>query len=118
MLAFQGLVRQLASYSRLSQRETKGKVMTTEIGFMGAGNMGGPMVKNLLAADYRVVVYDSNQAAIDACVSEGAIVADSPKALADTVATVLVCLPTPDIVREVGLGADGLIHGKKIKTYV
>ena len=92
--------------------------MTTEIGFIGAGNMGGPMVKNLLAADYRVVVYDSNQAAIDACVSEGAIVADSPKALADTVETVLVCLPTPDIVREVGLGADGLIHGKKIKTYV
>ena len=92
--------------------------MTTEIGFIGAGNMGGPMVKNLLAADYRVVVYDSKQAAIDACVSEGAIVADSPKALADTVETVLVCLPTPDIVREVGLGADGLIHGKKIKTYV
>ena len=92
--------------------------MTTEIGFIGAGNMGGPMVKNLLAADYRVVVYDSKQAAIDACVSEGAIVADSPKALAATVETVLVCLPPPDIVREVGLGSDGLVHGKKIKTYI
>ena len=50
--------------------------MTTEIGFIGAGNMGGPMVKNLLAADYKVVVYDSSQTAIDACVAEGASVGD------------------------------------------
>ena len=41
-----------------------------------------------------------------------------PKALADTVETVLVCLPTPDIVREVALGADGLVQGDRIKTYI
>lgn len=92
--------------------------MTTEIGFIGAGNMGGPMVKNLLAAGYAVVVHDSQQTAIDDCVAAGATVADSPKALADTVETVLVCLPTPDIVRAVALGENGLVHGGKIKTYI
>ena len=92
--------------------------MTTEIGFIGAGNMGGPMVKNLLAADYSVVVYDNSQTAIDACVAAGATAVGSPKELADTVETVLVCLPTPDIVRAVALGEDGLVHGGKIKTYI
>ncbi|MDD9902752.1 MAG: NAD(P)-dependent oxidoreductase [Rhodospirillaceae bacterium] len=92
--------------------------MTTEIGFIGAGNMGGPMVKNLLAADYSVVVYDNSQAAIDACVAAGATAVSSPKELADTVETVLVCLPTPDIVRAVALGEDGLVHGGQIKTYI
>lgn len=92
--------------------------MTTEIGFIGAGNMGGPMVKNLLAADYAVVVYDSQQSAIDACLAAGATAVDSPKALADRVETVLVCLPTPEIVRAVALGDNGLVHGSKIKTYI
>jgi len=92
--------------------------MTTEIGFVGVGNMGGPMVKNLLAAGYAVTVCDSQQSAIDACVAAGATAVGSPKELADTVETVLVCLPTPDIVRAVALGADGLVHGDKIKTYI
>ena len=92
--------------------------MATEIGFIGAGNMGGPMVKNLLAAGYAVVVCDASKAAIDACLAEGATVAESQKVLADTVDTVLVCLPTPDIVREVALGENGLVHGGKIKTYI
>lgn len=92
--------------------------MATKIGFIGAGNMGGPMVKNLLAADYAVVVYDAQQSTIDACIAAGSTAAGSPKELADMVETVLVCLPTPDIVREVALGVDGLVNGSKIKTYI
>ncbi len=30
------------------------------IGFIGLGNMGGPMCKRLLAAGYRVVAFDLN----------------------------------------------------------
>ena len=92
--------------------------MASEIGFVGVGNMGGPMVKNLLSAGYAVVVQDSQQAAIDACVAAGATAAGNPKELADRVETILVCLPTPDIVREVALGANGLVHGERIKTYI
>lgn len=92
--------------------------MATEIGFIGAGNMGGPMVKNLLAAGYAVRVCDANPAAVEACVKEGATTADTPKELANTVETVLVCLPTPDIVRAVALGENGLVQGSAIKTYI
>ncbi len=92
--------------------------MATEIGFVGVGNMGGPMVRNLLAAGYAVTVCDSQQSAIDACVEAGASAVGSPKELADNLETVLVCLPTPDIVREVALGGDGLVHGERIKTYI
>ncbi len=53
--------------------------MATEIGFVGVGNMGGPMVRNLLAAGYAVTVCDSQQSAIDACVEAGATAAGSPK---------------------------------------
>ena len=59
--------------------------MTTEIGFIGVGNMGGPMVNNLLAAGYAVVVCDAQQSAVDACVKAGATSAASPKELADMV---------------------------------
>jgi 3-hydroxyisobutyrate dehydrogenase-like beta-hydroxyacid dehydrogenase len=92
--------------------------MTTEIGFIGVGNMGGPMVANLLAAGHAVRVCDPDQAAVDACVAKGATAASSPKALADQVETVLVCLPTPAIVQAVALGPDGLVHGGTIKTYI
>lgn len=92
--------------------------MATEIGFIGVGNMGGPMVKNLLAAGYAVMIHDTQKSAIDACAAAGATIAASPKDLADKVETVLVCLPTPNIVREVALGAEGLVHGSKIKTYI
>jgi len=92
--------------------------MATEIGFIGVGNMGGPMVNNLLAGGYAVRVFDPNQAAVDACVAKGATAASSPKDLADQVETVLVCLPTPAIVQAVALGENGLNKGSMIKTYI
>lgn len=92
--------------------------MATEIGFIGVGNMGGPMVANLLAGGYAVRVYDPNKAAVDDCVAKGATTASSPKDLADQVETVLVCLPTPQIVQAVALGENGLSQGAKIKTYI
>ena len=82
--------------------------MATEIGFIGVGNMGGPMVSNLLEAGYAVRVYDPNKAAVDACAAKGATTASSPKDLADQVETILVCLPTPAIVESVALGEDGI----------
>lgn len=92
--------------------------MATEIGFIGVGNMGGPMVANLLAGGYAVRVYDPNKAAVDACVAKGASTASSANDLADQVETVLVCLPTPQIVQSVALGEGGLSQGSRIKTYI
>ena len=90
--------------------------MDKHIGFIGLGNMGGPMASRLLAAGYQLTVCDVRQEAVDALVAKGARAAASPAAVASAVETLLVSLPDPAIVRKVLLGADGVVAGTKIKT--
>jgi 3-hydroxyisobutyrate dehydrogenase-like beta-hydroxyacid dehydrogenase len=92
--------------------------MSAPIGFIGLGQMGGPMTRRLLAAGYRLVVHDARAAAQDALVAEGAEAAGSPAEVAARAEVVLVSLPTPEVVRAVALGPDGLIRGSAIRTYV
>ena len=47
------------------------------IAFLGLGNMGGPMAKNLLAAGHDLTVFDLVEAACVALAAEGASVAAS-----------------------------------------
>jgi 3-hydroxyisobutyrate dehydrogenase-like beta-hydroxyacid dehydrogenase len=92
--------------------------MSRPIGFVGLGQMGGPMSRRLLAGGHALVVHDSRAEATHALVAEGAETASSPAEVADRAEMVLVSLPTPQVVREVALGPDGLIHGGAIRTYV
>ena len=55
---------------------------------------------------------------MDALAGEGVEAAGSPAEVADRAEIVLVSLPTPEVVRAVALGPDGLIHGGAIRTYV
>ena len=93
-------------------------IIEQPIGFVGLGQMGGPMTRRLLAAGYELIVHDVRAAAMKAIAAEGAELARSPAEVAARVETVLVSLPTPQVVREVALGRDGLIHGSAIRTYV
>ena len=43
----------------------------TKIGFIGLGNMGLPMARNLLKAGYRVTGFDLSEDACAALVAEG-----------------------------------------------
>lgn len=88
------------------------------VGYIGLGQMGGPMAMNVLKAGFPFTVYDANPAAMKPFLDAGASAATSPKDLADKVEHVFVCLPMPDVVRSVALADDGLIHGSKIKSYV
>jgi 3-hydroxyisobutyrate dehydrogenase-like beta-hydroxyacid dehydrogenase len=92
--------------------------MTHSIGFVGLGQMGGPMTRRLLAAGYQLVVHDARREVQDALVAEGAESAWSPAEVAARAEVVLVSLPTPQVVREVVLGAGGLFSGSAIRTYV
>lgn len=47
------------------------------IGFLGLGQMGGPMVRNLVAAGYDVTAFDPVREKLDACTSAGATGASS-----------------------------------------
>lgn len=88
------------------------------VGYIGLGQMGGPMAMNMLKAGFPMTVYDANPAAMKPFVDAGATAADSPKAVADAVEHVFVCLPLPAVVHDVALGETGLIHGSKIRSYV
>ena len=94
--------------------------MTTEkhLGFVGIGRMGAPMAERLLNAGYALTIYDTQPAVLQALKEKGAHIAKSPKAVADIAATVLVSLPTPDIVIAVALGEQGLARGKAVRTVI
>jgi 3-hydroxyisobutyrate dehydrogenase-like beta-hydroxyacid dehydrogenase len=92
--------------------------MTKEIGFIGLGKMGGPMAGRLIDAGYRLHMFDERKEAVAAIISTGGVAASSPADVASRVETVLVSLPTPEIVRQVALGAEGVIEGSKVRTFV
>ena len=74
------------------------------IAFIGLGNMGRPMVLNLLKAGCQVTVFDINQAAADALASEGAAVATSMAQCVQGAEVVMTMLPAGEHVRAVYLG--------------
>ncbi len=64
------------------------------IGFLGLGNMGGPMAHNLLKAGHQVSVFDLSAAAVSALVEAGAKEATSPAAVAQAgVEAIITMLP-------------------------
>ncbi len=89
-----------------------------EIGFIGLGNMGGPMAKRLIEAGHKLVVYDTRNDAVAPLVALGAQLASSPQDVADRVETVMASLPEPQIVGKVAVGEGGLLHGRRIKRFV
>ena len=44
----------------------------SKIGFVGVGNMGGPMARNLFKAGHSVRAYDLSEVALDLAVRSGA----------------------------------------------
>ncbi len=80
-----------------------------EIGFIGAGNMGGPMLANLIKAGHSVTVFDLVQAALDAARDAGAALAGSPGDAAAGRAAVITMLPAGAQVRDVYTGDGGVL---------
>ena len=88
------------------------------LGFIGVGVMGGRMARRLLEHGFPLMIYDVNPAALKPLVKLGAKVARSPREVADKARVVFASVPTPPVLREVALGAQGLIHGKAIKILI
>ena len=80
------------------------------IGFIGLGNMGGPMALNLLKAGHQVFGFDLSAMAIANLAAAGGQTATSPAAIARAdVDLIITMLPAATHVREVYLGPDGLL---------
>ena len=73
----------------------------TDIGFVGLGMMGRPMVERLLAAGHAVHVHSRSRGPVEALASKGAVPSDSAAQVAERAEIILTALPTPESVDEV-----------------
>jgi 2-hydroxy-3-oxopropionate reductase len=81
-----------------------------KIGFIGLGIMGKPMAANLVKAGHDVLAYDLVQENVNAAVGLGVSAASGVTEIAKTCGTVITMLPNSPHVREVALGAGGILE--------
>lgn len=81
------------------------------IAFIGLGNMGAPMARNLLKAGHSLNLFDLNQAVLAELAALGGTISASPRDAAQGAALVITMLPAAAHVRSVWLGEDGVLAG-------
>jgi 3-hydroxyisobutyrate dehydrogenase len=81
------------------------------VGFIGLGQMGGPMSRNVLAAGHDLIVHDARAAAAGPLLEAGASWAATPFLAAAGREVVITSLPAPRDVEAVLLGDGGLLDG-------
>jgi 3-hydroxyisobutyrate dehydrogenase len=86
------------------------------IGFIGLGNMGGPMARNLLKAGHQVKAFDLVPASIQRAVEAGASAVGSTVEAAREVEVVITMLPAGSHVRDVYLGAGKVLESSRPGT--
>lgn len=84
--------------------------MSLSIGFIGLGNMGGPMAANLVKAGHQVKVFDLNQSVVNDLANNGAIAATDAKHCATDIDVLISMLPASMHVKSLYLGDTGLVH--------
>src|SRR3978361_171023 len=95
--------------------ESMGEAM--KVGFIGVGNMGGPMCRNIIRnTNHEVVVFDISPDAVKACTDIGASSGSSVADVAACCDVVITSLPIPRIVEEVTLGAGGISENARPNT--
>ena len=82
---------------------------TIKIGWIGLGNMGNPMVKNLLKAGFSVSVFNRTKAKETELIAAGAVSAASAQQLINNCDVVVTMLSDDAAVKAVYEGADGLL---------
>ncbi len=92
--------------------------LETTVGFIGLGVMGRSMAANLMAAGYRLVVYNRTRSKADELVKSGARWMDSPADVAKAADAIITIVGYPRDVEEVYLGPDGLIRHAKSGAYL
>jgi len=80
----------------------------SRIGFIGLGNMGGPMARNLVKAGHEVKGFDVSQEAMNFAVQAGVQAASSVSDAASEVEVIVTMLPVGQNVRDVYLDEGAL----------
>lgn len=82
-----------------------------KIAFIGLGNMGAPMARNLIKAGHHLHLYDLNTAVMTELAQLGGRISESPGHAAQGGELVITMLPAAAHVRTVYLGQDGVLAG-------
>tara|TARA_B100001123_G_scaffold445580_1_gene597539 strand:+ start:4372 stop:5271 length:900 start_codon:yes stop_codon:yes gene_type:complete len=83
--------------------------MKETVGFVGLGEMGEGMARNVMKSGHPLVVYDLRQERMDGLVATGATAAKGLRDLAIRCRWIVLVLPDADVVRSVILGEGGLL---------
>ena len=91
-----------------------------KVGFIGVGNMGGPMCRNIIKrSNHQVTVFDLNPAALKACTDVGGTAAKSVAEATKGADLVMTSLPMPKHVEAVALGDNGILANiSKGQTFI
>lgn len=122
---FNVIVKKLVIYYQLKKlltirvKEREVCDMSEKIGFVGLGNMGFPMVRNLINAGYKVCGFDVDKEKEAQLLKIGGSVGFTLETLTKEVDVIFSSLPTPQIVESVYFDAGGLIdHSFEGKTLI
>jgi 2-hydroxy-3-oxopropionate reductase len=86
-------------------------VADKEVGFIGLGIMGKPMVRNLMKAGYSVTVYDIVGSSVEEMATDGAKAASSSKEVAEKASLVITMVPDSADSEAAIMGPDGVLEG-------
>ena len=82
-----------------------------KIGFIGLGNVGGKLANNLIKSRYKLIVRDLDAKLSKKFKKKGAVIASSPKELAENSDIVITCLPSPKACSKVMTANNGVLEG-------
>ncbi len=82
-----------------------------KIGFIGLGNVGGKLANNLIKSRYKLIVRDLDAKLSKKFKKKGAVIASSPKKLAENSDIVITCLPSPKACSKVMTAKNGVLEG-------
>ena len=83
----------------------------SRVGFIGLGIMGEPMAGHILEAGYPLTVFNRTLSRTESLKTRGAVVADSPAAVASESGVVITMVSDSPDVEEVVSGANGILKG-------
>ena len=89
-----------------------------KIGFIGVGNMGRSMVRNLMKAGYEVHIYARTKAKVEDVISEGAVFHDSIAECVKDRDAVITIVGFPQDVEEVYFDSGNILDSASPGTYL
>ncbi len=92
--------------------------MLRRVGFIGLGDMGAPMARNLCGGKFEVVIHDLQEEAVAALVPAGAQAAKSGREVAERCEVIGVCVVDDAGCEAVVAAPDGLLAGAAPGTII